>query len=140
MDFYGQKCTEEWLPVWRSSFRVGEKKDFLNKFTLEIPLTEYITWKVKQINNYFHKIFHLICGGVLNLPLILYQQKSHITVFGKLALNTQTVFTCSKPETETLQQIVKSVQSLHYKLWTDFRRCSDVLIADFEQVDASWDD
>ena len=65
---------------------------------------------------------------------------SHHGLFGKLAPNTQPVFICSKPGTQTIQQIVKSVQSLHYKLWTNFRRYSDVFVVDFKQVNASLDD
>ena len=125
MDFYGQKCTEEWLPVWRSSFRAGEKKDFLNKFTLEIPLTEYITWKVKQINNYFHKIFHLICGGVLNLPLILINKTFCINK------KVTSQFLESWLLIPRRYLLVQNQKQKHYsKLWNLFK----VFIINFEQI------
>ena len=56
----------------------------------------------------------------------------------KLALKTQLVFTCSKSGTETLEQVVKYVQSHYCQIRTDFTLCSDAFIVDFEQVNAFW--
>ena len=55
----------------------------------------------------------------------------------KLDLNTQLVFTCSKSDIETVEQVLKYVQSLYCWIWTDFTRCPDVFIVDFEQVNAA---
>ena len=63
---------------------------------------------------------------------------------------TQPTFTCSKSTMETLEQYVKSVQTLQERHQNDvndvvvsllltFTHCSGVFIVDFEQVSASWE-
>ena len=52
--------------------------------------------------------------------------KKALVLSVKLALNTQLVFTCSNAGIETVEQVVKNVQSLTH--------CSDLSIVDCEKV------
>ena len=50
---------------------------------------------------------------IQNLLLTLINDKKALILSVKLALNTQLVFTCSKSGVETLEQVVKYVESLY---------------------------
>ena len=60
-----------------------------------------------------------------------------------VCIHLQLAFTCSKSTMKTWKQCVTYLKTLmlfclYCRLWTDIICCSDIFIADFEQVNAGW--
>ena len=67
---------------------------------------------VKNFNGFKQKFPILDVRWFQNSHLTLINEKKALVLSVKLALNTQLVFTCSNAGIETLEQVVKNVQSL----------------------------